>query len=189
MVALRKESVDRNYHYIIRRCSIWVSLSARRAWIEILLSPSFMASQKVALRKESVDRNVLKKYPVILGNVVALRKESVDRNICIIEKTIAFYVALRKESVDRNSTYVTRLPRCQVSLSARRAWIEIFWAGGRETLSWSLSARRAWIEMMFWLFLPSWSLVALRKESVDRNSTGSASFRACICRSPQGERG
>ena len=33
----------------------------------------------------------------------------------------------------------------------------------------SLSARRAWIEMMFWLFLPSWSLVALRKESVDRN--------------------
>ena len=34
-------------------------------------------------------------------------------------------VALRKESVDRNSTYVTRLPRCQVSLSARRAWIEM----------------------------------------------------------------
>ena len=34
-------------------------------------------------------------------------------------------VALRKESVDRNSTYVTRLPRAQVSLSARRAWIEI----------------------------------------------------------------
>ena len=34
-------------------------------------------------------------------------------------------VALRKESVDRNSTYVILLPRVQVSLSARRAWIEI----------------------------------------------------------------
>ena len=32
-------------------------------------------------------------------------------------------------------------------------------------------------------------LVALRKESVDRNSTGSASFRAYTSRSPQGERG
>ena len=31
--------------------------------------------------------------------------------------------------------------------------------------------------------------VALRKESVDRNSIVLASFRACISRSPQGERG
>ncbi len=31
--------------------------------------------------------------------------------------------------------------------------------------------------------------VALRKESVDRNSIASASFRACTSRSPQGERG
>ena len=38
-----------------------------------------------------------------------------------------FAVALRKESVDRNSTYVTRLPRAQVSLSARRAWIEMLY--------------------------------------------------------------
>ena len=33
----------------------------------------------------------------------------------------------------------------------------------------SLSARRAWIEMMFWPFRPCRNLVALRKESVDRN--------------------
>ena len=33
----------------------------------------------------------------------------------------------------------------------------------------SLSARRAWIEMMFWLFRSCRNLVALRKESVDRN--------------------
>ena len=60
---------------------------------------------------------------------VALRKESVDRNNQLyINRTAKTVVALRKESVDRNSIYVTRLPRAQVSLSARRAWIEIVWA-------------------------------------------------------------
>ena len=57
-----------------------MSLSARRAWIEILLCRLFMPSQKVALRKESVDRN----YPgmnTISYTTVALRKESVDRNL------------------------------------------------------------------------------------------------------------
>ena len=59
-VALRKESVDRN----ITRGQLPTpeppSLSARRAWIEILeskqIDPSVM---QVALRKESVDRNSL----------------------------------------------------------------------------------------------------------------------------------
>ena len=32
-------------------------------------------------------------------------------------------------------------------------------------------------------------MVALRKESVDRNNIASASFRVCTSRSPQGERG
>ena len=55
------------------------------------------------------------------------------------------------------------------SLSARRAWIEIFkiWYCG--TSIGSLSARRAWIEIGCWLPDHSWWLVALRKESVDRN--------------------
>ena len=56
-VALRKESVDRN---VIRRCSIWVlqsSLSARRAWIEIIMFVNLRVVDGVALRKESVDRN------------------------------------------------------------------------------------------------------------------------------------
>ena len=57
------------------------------------------------------------------------------------------------------------------SLSARRAWIEIT----SQVPTWfgmpSLSARRAWIEMgitraSIWLWV-----VALRKESVDRNTT------------------
>ena len=35
-VALRKESVDRNYHVRQFACAGWLSLSARRAWIEII---------------------------------------------------------------------------------------------------------------------------------------------------------
>ena len=135
--------------------------------------------------------------------------------------------------MDRNSTYVTRLPRCQValrkesvdrnilpiptsqtssrSLSARRAWIEIWLCGLLSTAIRSLSARRAWIEMclrsMFWLFLPValrkesvdrnpmtlWKfaglVVALRKESVDRNMLYDTSSLMKCRRSPQGERG
>ena len=57
MVALRKESVDRNN---VAKCKKTI--------------------KQVALRKESVDRNI---WPVAYdatGHAVALRKESVDRN-------------------------------------------------------------------------------------------------------------
>ena len=124
-VALRKESVDRNF---------------RRLWLRISVLD-------VALRKESVDRNnhVLNQYPDV---DVALRKESVDRNtsrsnaclrcwaslsarrawIEIKKKPLRkklFTVALRKESVDRNNAQVPKNDFSPVSLSARRAWIEI----------------------------------------------------------------
>ena len=57
IVALRKESVDRNF--------LWGLMGG---------------SNCVALRKESVDRNA--RLPLIsLGSMVALRKESVDRNV------------------------------------------------------------------------------------------------------------
>ena len=36
------------------------SLSARRAWIEIMMGLSKLEKPEVALRKESVDRNVLR---------------------------------------------------------------------------------------------------------------------------------
>ena len=57
IVALRKESVDRNIPALGRGLFWTMSLSARRAWIEIMddLEPS--KTRKVALRKESVDRN------------------------------------------------------------------------------------------------------------------------------------
>ncbi len=53
----------------------------------------------------------------------------------------------------------------------------------------SLSARRAWIEIVGFGIVGNTDVVALRKESVDRNSTALASFRASTSRSPQGERG
>ena len=59
LVALRKESVDRN-----------------------TTLPFFYAFLKVALRKESVDRNYWEVIKMLLRDV-ALRKESVDRNFDI----------------------------------------------------------------------------------------------------------
>ena len=55
------------------------SLSARRAWIEIMLPMFLCWSGIVALRKESVDRNC-GNPPRCMVLLVALRKESVDRN-------------------------------------------------------------------------------------------------------------
>ena len=57
-------------------------------------------------------------------------------------------VALRKESVDRNPVAVGSLITHGGSLSARRAWIEIFGGASARPLA----------------------AVALRKESVDRNT-------------------
>ena len=57
---------------------------------------------------------------------VALRKESVDRNFCLfVLDNRNIRVALRKESVDRNFQRFTVVFEIPMSLSARRAWIEI----------------------------------------------------------------
>ena len=67
-----------------------------------------------------------------------------------MEESAADEVALRKESVDRNVNPYKLTMIFGKSLSARRAWIEIFSrhaAKSRQTLS--LSARRAWIEINF----------------------------------------
>ena len=76
-----------------------------------------------------------------------------------------------------------------VSLSARRAWIEIFFRGWTLNINGSLSARRAWIEIDFtgsdWVSELSLSarrawieIVGLSALAPEENS-----------RSPQGERG
>ena len=57
-----------------------LSLSARRAWIEITRGGFQTGRTIVALRKESVDRNIALKRINSSALDVALRKESVDRN-------------------------------------------------------------------------------------------------------------
>ena len=85
------------------------SLSARRAWIEIIDDFEPSSTRKVALRKESVDRNI--NVSVIRRDdlAVALRKESVDRNVSPLRNPSAKTVALRKESVDRNMLFLLQL--------------------------------------------------------------------------------
>ena len=188
-VALRKESVDRNRLVHVLECSIRLSLSARRAWIEMRNIWYNSHDGSVALRKESVDRNIRISLKFDLP-LVALRKESVDRNMrqvvhihaqipslsarrawIEIRKYLFLeavsMVALRKESVDRNLPYQWGVWTTARSLSARRAWIEISVAQTYVYAAGSLSARRAWIE--------------IRAHAL--SVTGSE------CRSPQGERG
>ena len=81
IVALRKESVDRNLPFGRLNMLISLSLSVRRAWIEMSSVHEVFANfEGVALRKESVDRNGGNPQRCS-GLCVALRKESVDRNI------------------------------------------------------------------------------------------------------------
>ena len=114
-----------------------------------------------------MDRNLAgTAYSGPLG--VALRKESVDRNLGKIGPALVRKkVALRKESVDRNVLHLSNQIEADRSLSARRAWIEIFETLAGTLRSSSLSARRAWIEIAV---IPFASLIIMG-------------------RSPQGERG
>ena len=80
LVALRKESVDRNVYTRVEQPRQVQSLSARRAWIEMPKTSPAARAVCVALRKESVDRNADPRT-IKTGLKVALRKESVDRNI------------------------------------------------------------------------------------------------------------
>ena len=117
-----------------------------------------------------MDRNLVV-WAVVRVCEVALRKESVDRNRNTTNKlTNAHNVALRKESVDRNSVTRRRVIDRPRSLSARRAWIEILVRLTLKSMTGSLSARRAWIEMSNPCEICQGLSVALRKESVDRNT-------------------
>ena len=101
-VALRKESVDRNQGPRLIRHGVRMSLSARRAWIEIYDGLIASANFCVALRKESVDRNILLAVPCrILRMSLSARRAWIEIS-CNERHHIPKAVALRKESVDRN---------------------------------------------------------------------------------------
>ena len=92
--------------------------------------------------------------------------------------------------MDRNFHVSNSAPALPRSLSARRAWIETFFRGWTLNINGpSLSARRAWIETIALFDFPVVPVVALRKESVDRNDTGTYHPHFHVGRSPQGERG
>ena len=114
--------------------------------------------------------------------------------------------------MDRNIASSTSRLVKRLSLSARRAWIEIQTLKGRvkgknvalrkesvdrnvhsyhedEHITPSLSARRAWIEINGAVKRCVPPDVALRKESVDRNAVALCSISSLMRRSPQGERG
>ena len=102
LVALRKESVDRNFvPFDVIRPAI-ESLSARRAWIEMIDSTHRREPFPVALRKESVDRNCrLGAYPGVGPGSLSARRAWIEITMRT-RMPIGCVVALRKESVDRN---------------------------------------------------------------------------------------
>ena len=71
-----------------------------------------------------MDRNIASRR-CRAASSVALRKESVDRNYTIVMVGLLMCVALRKESVDRNDVLAISAVLELMSLSARRAWIEM----------------------------------------------------------------
>ena len=101
-----------------------MSLSARRAWIEMIPRYSgLFDSLSLSARRAWIEMLMVGALPAKLR------------------------VALRKESVDRNVKVLTSMYMYGMSLSARRAWIEISMLYNA-VKSWaSLSARRAWIEI------------------------------------------
>ena len=101
-VALRKESVDRNSGCGVGALRVAASLSARRAWIEMLGPACLGSMQSVALRKESVDRNVR----IALKLNLPLQSLSARRA----------WIEILRGASERSQ---------RGSLSARRAWIEI----------------------------------------------------------------
>ena len=165
-VALRKESVDRNPGGLCYHSVNVASLSARRAWIEIQIRTTPRSCRwSLSARRAWIE--------IPAG--------------CWRDSRRA--VALRKESVDRNFIELSPWGAGGASLSARRAWIEIVYPGTWSGSILSLSARRAWIEILSAQGHKNQTFVALRKESVDRNSLCFSIFNLLDCRSPQGERG
>ena len=119
--------MDRNVRRSGKLILIIRSLSARRAWIEMIdnLTQGVFNLLSLSARRAWIEM------------IFPLCRLSLQR------------VALRKESVDRNLSYAMPSQEVFRSLSARRAWIEIFSIFWICRMFRSLSARRAWIEMIF----------------------------------------
>ena len=129
----------------------------------------------VALRKESVDRNHLIALPTQTRcKSLSARRAWIEMHISCSGSKTPMSLSARRAWIE---IFCNQCNVCQIwSLSARRAWIEIITRFKRERKGMSLSARRAWIEIGVVICTRICRLVALRKESVDRN-------RGCLLRS------
>ena len=94
--------MDRNHSACQKKIGRLLSLSARRAWIEIAVLDLIPLTEPVALRKESVDRNCrARTYPPSRYGSLSARRAWIEIPAgCWRDARRA--VALRKESVDRN---------------------------------------------------------------------------------------
>ena len=102
-VALLAEGVDRNLTVCIDPVRCIVSLSSRRAWIEIGQHDFFF-----------------------LHRLVALLAEGVDRNVCLAHKSLEVVPSLSSRRAWIEILIgVTDIAPVSPSLSSRRAWIEI----------------------------------------------------------------
>ena len=125
------------------------SLSARRAWIEMLVALSVLSGVwSLSARRAWIEMGYVRGCFFCAKLSLSARRAWIEILMFPIN-VMSVSVALRKESVDRNQTNNFKLANCAVSLSARRAWIEIliYFVIYLLTAS-SLSARRAWIEIL-----------------------------------------
>ena len=93
-----------------------------------------------------------------------------DRNNAVVRKLGGIGTSLSARRAWIEMEVVVILSQNPASLSARRAWIEIGAVTPMQIGIMSLSARRAWIEIVVEYKRAKEKAVALRKESVDRNS-------------------
>ncbi len=102
--------------------------------------------------------------------LVALLTESVDRNKCCGISAVG-NVSRRSPHGERGSKFciIAKLKIVKLSLSSRRAWIEIQMYSHTSYTVKSLSSRRAWIEIPVTSIVGGSFSVALLAESVDRN--------------------
>ena len=98
--------MDRNTRRTYHKDENLKSLSARRAWIEMLADTSDVEAATVALRKESVDRNIEPRM-LFLNTLLSLsaRRAWIEIHRRLYHSKVTL-VALRKESVDRHTCWL-----------------------------------------------------------------------------------
>ena len=167
LVALLTESVDWNFNHSVLRVFPIMSLSSRRAWIEIARHCTRSIPRYVALLTESVDWNIYNQVNALLH---LGRSPHGERGLkCSLMMLLIYVVGCRSPHGERGLklSFVSCGNSYWLSLSSRRAWIEIFEC-----------------EVKYY-----WWIVALLTESVDWNLLVALSPMYILGRSPHGERG